>query len=898
MWRRGRAIGGACIYMLYSEREGERWRSLGFPKGTSKRRMHMYMYVYTRMYMQVPPLSRPRRHAHFFPARLVPRPCDMAPKPKAPTASRSRTPRRQGQEGSRLRAAANAKADLPGAQALQQSSPSGEAPTLAAGGADAATAAVEVTSEVGAVEAAAGADAATADVEVTSEVEEEQAAAGAGAATSHVEVPGVDQSQSLMQAGVFEETKALAHGPLDYKRCAALRMKYRIAAPDGSGKHRQPPNWVGHHMKNRDGTRMSADRCEELLEGMIGQFDTDEADHDSVSVAQAPGTKDITEWTQSTCDADPIMASVVEHLLQDGSIGHTHLNQVLHNVSAGAKVTRPGLKRYANANGCLSLTLVREKDAELADYAVRGLSWERLHSAIAVEEPGGIVLIMSLFNRKRDMQMVEHEMQVLSRLANIVLDFSRLVGTEISIEMARDKLAAEGMPQEAHSADFLGVLNAVLQWGGAESIHFKRLKEFHNQCVNAKLRRVRMSVITALAGIDLKFPLTRNLGLEFAYSASAEKNQIEDGFCNKIKVSNVYFIRQPGRQCVLEAMEQCLDIFHNQYRGAGAYKALAPGDLTKLLCKVDLMMAPPLFFERSIEGAQKQIKVCSEKVSAAIRASLPKGMAQLLDATFGTVARASEPEAALMPKVGTYDEQGRAQNKQDESVTGNCQTSWDSFPFVDSLRNAEDLTLKVRFLHALAIAHGDLGVTLNLDVDLKRECLRESTQHGKGTQILTKRDFLTGELCLLPLVKGIEYLVAAKSSLSPLTVETSLLTRDGSALSIIPCVMWAEKQPFLLPFWLGERSKDTDEVNAEIAKMTVSLVGECKMARASGPEALTSERTMQRFDVRVPCMRNTRTLEAGAELVIAAKKERKVAKAAGSSRTWLEVANKQERKKQ
>ena len=93
------------------------------------------------------------------------------------------------------------------------------------------------------------------------------------------------QTESLVRGAVFEESTARAHGPLDYKRAAALRFKYRVPSPDGSGKHRQPPSWVGHHPRNRDRTRMSAERCEELLEELLGQFDGDEADHDSVCVS-------------------------------------------------------------------------------------------------------------------------------------------------------------------------------------------------------------------------------------------------------------------------------------------------------------------------------------------------------------------------------------------------------------------------------------------------------------------------------------------------------------------------------------------------------------------------------------------------------------------------------------
>lgn len=724
-------------------------------------------------------------------------------------------------------------------------------------------------------------------------------------------VPGAVQAQSLMKKAVFDQPLAREHGPLDYKRGAALRYKFRIPAPEGEldQKHRQPPSWVGHHPKNRDGTRMSADRCEDLMEAVIGQFDPDEADHDSVCVAQAPNATNILFWTMGTCECQPTMANPVDHLLKDGSIGHSHMNQMLHNVCGGAVVTRPGLKRLTDASGRLSLALVRAADKEFAEYCVKGLAWERLSHQIEVEEPDGIILIQSLLNRKHDVQMVEHEMQVLSRLANIVHEFSRRMSGSISVEMAREKLAAEGMPQVAHSAEFPGVLSAVLQWGGATSTHFIRLKEFHERCVNAKLRRVRLSLFVALAGIDVAFPLTRNLCAEYAYSASPEKKQIEDGFCNKVKVSNIYVIRQSSRKPLLEAMELWLERFHNQYKEGGIYKELSANQVTTLMCKVDLMMATPLFLEKNVQVAKEQIDACAAKVEAALRATLAPAALQLLDKRFPAQAPRGEPTQAcasgpppesLVPKMITYDSEGRAQNRQDEALEVASKPPQKSeVQFLESLRNARDLQLKVGFLHALFLAHDDIGQTLRADVEVFRGAQGGNVDQGSRNptvEVKVKRDFLKGELNLLPLVKDVHFIVAATSPLSPLAVETTLLTGDGAALSIIPCVQWGEKQQFLPPFWLVRRSKDSAEVNAEIKEITVSVLGECKVGRASEPGTTPSQRTTQRVDIRVPCMTNVSDLEAGAELIAYAKKEQKIVKKQ-HAKTWLDAAHATQKKK-
>jgi len=743
-----------------------------------------------------------------------------------------------------------------------------------------------------AVKAAVPADGAVVPAPMeTQDVEEED--------TAQQQREVAEGTESLVGAAVFEESTARAHGPLDYKRAAALRVKYRVKAPDGSGKHRQPPTWVGHHPRNRDRTRMSSERCEELMESLLGQFDGEEADHDSVCVEQAPGSQTTTQWTQETCDPEETMANVVPHMLKDGSIGHSHLNQCLANLLGGAKVTRPGLQKFVDANGRLSISMVKARDPECAQYAVQGLLWERLSHDIETEEPDGITLISSLLNRKRDMAMVEHEIQVLNRLANIVDDFSKTSGGNITVVMARNKLAAEGMPQVAHSAEFPEVLWAVFQWGGAESVHFKRLKEFHERCVNAKLRRVRLSFFIALGGIDVAFPLTRNLCAEFAYSASADKNQLEDGYCNKIKITHINVVKSPARISLLKAMEKHLERFHSQYRDAGVYQEISPSNLTKLMCTVDLMMAPPLFFEKRVEDALKEIDVCATQVETALRRSLTPRAIQRMEKRCPPKARASEPkkEAALtlQPKVIQYDAQGKAQNRQDEQTQSTEPLAFLEVPFVESLCSPtiEDWKLKVRLLQALAQALKDVGNNLRADVKVMRQTTLENLMgHGSAPVcVKAKRTLLAGELVLLPLVRGIEFIVAAKTSLSPMSVQTSSLTNDGGHISIIPCIQWNEKQPFLPPFWLLKRSKDSQEVNVQIKEMSVSLLAECKVDRASGSGEQQSVRTTQREDIHVPYLTNIGELEAGTELVAFLQMEKKEVKKQ-APQTWLTMVKK------
>ena len=237
----------------------------------------------------------------------------------------------------------------------------------------------------------------------------------------------------------FQNTKPGEVQDLVVKKSVALRTKYR----QGLGAQRISPNFLGWDPSNRNGIDLNADRCEQLTEGLIGHFDPDEADHGSIAVEEQEGESRVDEVNRKRCGEEKRLACGRE-MMRYGTLGHSHLNQVLKNASNGAVCLRSSLQKYCK-NGCLSMDLIRVCDPDFAEACANGLRWEVLHSRIRTEEPEGLQVIQRAMNHKHAVAMSNHEMQHLSLLqATLMATLECGVATEVNLKRVQEQLMAQG----------------------------------------------------------------------------------------------------------------------------------------------------------------------------------------------------------------------------------------------------------------------------------------------------------------------------------------------------------------------------------------------------------------------------------------------------------------------
>ena len=109
--------------------------------------------------------------------------------------------------------------------------------------------------------------------------------------------------------------------------------------------------------------------------------------------------------------------------MQFGSLSHSHLNQVLKNVSGGVKYDAPSI---VGPDGTVHLDLLAARDPAFAEHVENGLLWEVLAWEMEDEEPDACTVVQAALNSKNDTYLVMHEMQALSHLSRLCKNHPRL----------------------------------------------------------------------------------------------------------------------------------------------------------------------------------------------------------------------------------------------------------------------------------------------------------------------------------------------------------------------------------------------------------------------------------------------------------------------------------------
>ena len=349
-----------------------------------------------------------------------------------------------------------------------------------------------------------------------------------------------------------------------HKVAASLRVKYRVDSQGNRGalakRERRHPLRVGVHPLNRDGSGLNSDRVDQVLFTFFKYgFVSEEADHDAVLVLEVDGQDGITAYNKKMCRSNPRLAWPESGLrLEGGTIGHSHINQVLRHVLLGAETT---ISALAGPDGRLRQRLVEEKDPELWEKANQGLEFDCLAPDIA-NEHNAIKIIQASLNRKNEAPMLEHEMQIAQRTEDAVNRNIRLADAneakaKCSFEAVR-KDVGQLNPDLVHTSAFVGLFNLILEWGVEEKIEktektgktgesgktekgekgekknprgkkitcttgfLKGLVTFHDQWVNAKLRRLKIDTLGTVTRLGYKRGFLKRAVLKAAYACDLE----------------------------------------------------------------------------------------------------------------------------------------------------------------------------------------------------------------------------------------------------------------------------------------------------------------------------------------------------------------------------------------
>ena len=161
--------------------------------------------------------------------------------------------------------------------------------------------------------------------------------------------PTPQRLRAMADSGVRPSSAAhVAHPVSSIKRGAAMRAKYRT----NETPQAIIPGLVAQHPENRGGMAINSNRTDELLSTVVGHYDDEEACHGAVVVEEAPGRSAIREYNLKKQSGNPALAGVSDAPIPYGSVGASHINQVLRNLQFGA--TTELCPEIADANGKLN----------------------------------------------------------------------------------------------------------------------------------------------------------------------------------------------------------------------------------------------------------------------------------------------------------------------------------------------------------------------------------------------------------------------------------------------------------------------------------------------------------------------------------------------------------------
>ena len=675
-----------------------------------------------------------------------------------------------------------------------------------------------------------------------------------------------------------------------HKEVAALRFKYEKA------RQRIPPYQMAHHPKNRDGFCPNAQRCEELLVEIVGEFDCDEADHDAVCVELPRGDDQASiERRKVVIDHNIARASGIASLatvqpleLQYAKIGSSHLDQVLSNIASGARVQRSDLEQFVDSEGRLSINLIKARDADLGRYSSIGLDWQILRHDMEIEHPGAVELIMSVLNSKTDAQVSEHEFQALARLARIVSSCEIALASRVAEETVREKLADAGMSELAYSDDFRGILAFVVNAGAANSIHMRRLFAFHNYCISARSRRIRFSTIAALSGVPEDAPRTRNLLTKYAYSGP-----VSNGFCSTMNSQKVTIILQNKRREFLTKFERQLKLFHDHYEEA--YKGMEEAEHARLMTKIDLHLAPALF-ERDLDDAQNLLSARVAECNAILRAKLKGEQLAFFNKlcppqAFGKASSSKQVDKPkiLQPRVISFNSSGDALDKQDMETE--AAEKWADVN-CELLHGLDVTEAKSQIILALALAGESIPQPTNTDFKAQKH---EGSKGFSKVKVEAKRNFAAREVAILPRVRGPECITT--KAVSERAVATNIADKEGNTFNLVPFASDAVGSEFQPLFSILPYSPIPSRTNLVVDYLHVDISSKARLrASGDGVPALKVKADNVIRSIAIPYITNPEAIQSGALLCLHVepqKKEKKERK----KRNWLDIKPKDEQEK-
>ena len=593
------------------------------------------------------------------------------------------------------------------------------------------------------------------------------------------------------------------------------------------------------------------------------------------------------------CSASALLCiACCASVLQFGSIAHSHLNQCGRNLLLGAKTENQDLA-CASGRGSTEWTgsgPIDVKGVELHHPSMiasfrQGLCWEVLSWRMVQEEPEAVSIIQAACNIKGGLQMQEHEMQAILRLARFCEAEMQLAG-KVQYDKVREDLR-HTMPDVACASEFTALLAFVVDLGALGSSFLVDLRDFHSQWVNAKKRRLRASSFAAVSELPARYPHVKVAVIKVCYSET-KGHQLDiwlDGVSSADinKMKKAALAAADAAENMLDLAEGILRFFHvlaSRTNGFGMPEKTCCDVLTHL----DVAVGRVCLKRKGMPAGFEQCESLEDVADAAYARIKKSGLENMpaktwngrdaLSAPAVVASSSSAPAEALQtlqPKVLKFED-GVAVTGQDvlREKERREETCW-SNGFNRVFEETQLFSARTLVFQALQCVATEAPILTEADLQIW-------TLGKQGTNVFAQREFAVGELFLLPMSFDVSNIV--EKTQHPHAVPCGV---DSLGLYITPSMKQpamgpakdraapAAKDGFLPLFWVMRRVPPTDEDGMKLVNCSIVMV-DTTMVMSTGLGVSPLDRPQNHAHktclVQVPVMTNHRVIQKGEILAV------------------------------
>ncbi len=162
--------------------------------------------------------------------------------------------------------------------------------------------------------------------------------------------------------------------------------------------------------------------------------------------------------------------------------------------------------------------------------------------------------------------------------------------------------------------------------------HWEEMKQWHQQMINPRTRRVRLSNLARFAHVPPPgYPRLRNALFRLAYSGNGPTpEQIRNGLVFLKTLAGLTHLLDTELHPVIQLAENILEHWHIKYTAEGAFKHLPVKQLNSLWAQVEPKLVSTIARKNTPELMREALLEAARQEDSFLRRKIPRGIEKIL----------------------------------------------------------------------------------------------------------------------------------------------------------------------------------------------------------------------------------------------------------------------------